>query len=60
MKILRRFTNWIRVYPGPQGAHIALLALLSTDRVIEIRKDDDGSVWIGWRDEDRGQWVRLK
>lgn len=58
MTLLRRFARWVRTdYPGPQGAHIALLAL--TDRTLEVRKDADESVWIGWRGEARGKWVRL-
>jgi hypothetical protein len=60
MSMLRRFSHWVRQdYPGPQGPHIALLALYGTDKVIEVRKDDDGTCWVGVKGTDTGTWVKL-
>lgn len=59
MSVLRRFANWVRTdYPGPKGPHIAWLALCG-DRVLEVRRDTNGSVWAGWRGVGEGQWFRL-
>jgi hypothetical protein len=72
MSLLRRFARWIRTdYPGPRGPHIALLALFpwtepeswgfaeDPSLVLEVIRDEDDSIWIGWRGETRGEWVRL-